>query len=188
MFCRIACLALGHLSTASSATAAPVCDPPDGAHAHRAGIARYPAQNIHGLLFQIQAARNLFFRQPEEAVQNLDSAITMAEDAIDAGRDTIQGLRSGPMAKGNIAELLRATSQELADTGTENSEPPAFELIEEGERQALSANTKNEICHITLEILRNAYRHARAHRVEAEIRYGEQMFSLEDSRRWQRYR
>ena len=102
----------------------------------------------------------------------------MAEDAIDAGRDTIQGLRSGPMAKGNIAELLRATSQELADTRTENSEPPAFELIEEGERQALSANTKNEICHITLEILRNAYRHARAHRVEAEIRYGEQMFRL----------
>jgi len=135
-------------------------------------------QNVHGLLFQIQAARNLFFRQPEEAVQNLDSAITMAEDAIDAGRDTIQGLRSGPMAKGNIAELLRATSQELADTRTENSEPPAFELIEEGERQALSANTKNEICHITLEILRNAYRHARAHRVEAEIRYGEQMFRL----------
>src|SRR5215469_16837552 len=96
-------------------------------------------QNVHGLLFQIQAARNLFFRQPEEAVQNLDSAITMAEDAIDAGRDTIEGLRSAPVAKGNLAELLRMTSQELADTGTEDSERPAFELIEEGERQVLSA-------------------------------------------------
>jgi signal transduction histidine kinase len=47
-------------------------------------------------------------------MKSLDDAITETEKALAESRDAIQGLRSEPIAKGNLAELLTATSQELA--------------------------------------------------------------------------
>jgi signal transduction histidine kinase len=66
----------------------------------------------------------------------------------------------------------------LAHTENANQRPPVFDLIEEGERQNLSQNTMNEVCRIALEILRNAYRHAQASRIETEVRYDEQMLRI----------
>jgi signal transduction histidine kinase/ligand-binding sensor domain-containing protein len=135
-------------------------------------------QTLHGLMFQFQAVRNLMPRKPDEAMRSLDDAIGETEKALAESRDAIQGLRSEPIAKGNLSELLMATTLELASSATPNHEPPAFELIEEGERRALSPTTKNEVCRIALEILRNAYRHAQAHRIEAEVRYGDHILRL----------
>jgi len=130
-------------------------------------------QTLHGLMFQFQAVRNLMPRRPDAAMRSLDDAISETEKALTESRDAIQGLRSEPIAKGNLAELLMASSRELANSGTANRETPVFELIEEGERQTLSPNSKNEVCRIALEILRNAYQHSHAQRIEAEIRYGD---------------
>jgi ligand-binding sensor domain-containing protein/signal transduction histidine kinase len=135
-------------------------------------------QSLHGLMFQFQAVRNLMPRKPEEAMQSLDEAISETEKALAESRDAIQGLRSEPIAKGNLAELLRSTSQELVASGSENEKPPVFDLIEEGERKPLSPASKNEICRIAFEILRNAFRHSHAHRIEAEIRYDAHMLRL----------
>jgi ligand-binding sensor domain-containing protein/signal transduction histidine kinase len=135
-------------------------------------------QTLHGLLFRFQAVRNLLPRRPDEAMKSLDSAIDDTERALAESRDTIQGLRSEPLAKGSLAELLIAASRELANSGSPVQEPPVFELIEEGDRKALSATTKNEVCRIALEILRNAYRHGRATQIEAEIRYDDQLLRV----------
>ena len=129
-------------------------------------------QTLHGLLFQFQAVRNLLPHRTDAAMKSLDDAINETEKALAESRDAIQGLRSEPLAKGNLAELLIATSRELAQTDA-TQRPPVFDLIEEGERQGLSPNTRNEVCRIALEILRNAYRHAQANRIETEVRYGE---------------
>jgi signal transduction histidine kinase len=134
-------------------------------------------QSLHGLMFQFQAVRNLLPRRPEDAMQSLDEAINETEKALAESRDAIQGLRSEPIAKGNLAELLIATSEELAASESSGHQP-AFELIEEGERRNLSPTTKNEVCRIALELLRNAYRHAHAHRIETEVRYGDDNLRL----------
>jgi len=134
-------------------------------------------QNFHGLMFQFQAARNLMRRRPDEAIQFLDDAIGETKKALAESREAIQELRSEPIAKGNLAELLMLTSRELADSDP-NERPPAFDLIEEGERQALSSTVSNEVCRIALELMRNAYQHAQAQRIEAEIRYGDPGFRL----------
>jgi signal transduction histidine kinase/ligand-binding sensor domain-containing protein len=131
-------------------------------------------QSLHGLLFQFQAVRNLLPRRPDEAMQSLDDAINETEKALSESRDAIQGLRSEAIAKGNLAELLVAASRELANSGTANQAPPVFDLIEEGGRSALCPAANNEVYRIALEILRNAYRHAHATRIEAEIRYDDQ--------------
>jgi len=135
-------------------------------------------QTLHGLLFRFQAVRNLLPRRPDEAMKSLDSAIDDTERALAESRDAIQGLRSEPLAKGSLAESLIAASRELANSVSAVEEPPVFELIEEGDRHTLSATTKNEVCRIALEIMRNAYRHARATRIEAEIRYDDQVLRL----------
>jgi signal transduction histidine kinase/ligand-binding sensor domain-containing protein len=130
-------------------------------------------QTLHGLLFQFQAVRNLLPRRTDEAMQSLDEAIHETEKALAESRDAIQGLRSEPIAKGNLAELLMATSRELAHSTNPSQQPPVFDLLEEGERHNLSPTAKNEVCRIALEILRNAYRHAQASRIETEVRHGD---------------
>jgi len=134
-------------------------------------------QNFHGLMFQFQAASTLMLRKPDEAKRSLDDAISETKKALSESREAIQGLRSEPIAKGNLAELLTCASRDLAKSNA-NGNAPAFDLIEEGDRRALSSGISGEISRIALELMRNAYQHAHAQRVEAEIRYGEDMLRL----------
>jgi len=135
-------------------------------------------QDFHGLMFQFQAGRNLIGRRPEEAIRSLDEALADTKKALATSRDAIQGLRSEPFAGGNLAQFLKTASQELAHSGDEDREPPKFDLIEEGEGLNLSQTIREEICRVALEILRNAYQHAQAHHIEAELRYGVETFRL----------
>jgi signal transduction histidine kinase/ligand-binding sensor domain-containing protein len=135
-------------------------------------------QSLHGLMFQFQAARNLMPRQPGEAMRSLDDAISDTKKALSESRDAIQGLRSEAITQGNLAELLTTGGQELAMSGAGYHETPVFHLVEEGERQTLSETTKNDVCRIALEILRNAFRHAHATRIEAEIRYDDEKLRI----------
>lgn len=134
-------------------------------------------QTFHGAMLQFQAARNLMSRRPEEALRSLDDAIGETKKALGESRQAIQDLRSEPIAQGNLAEFLMSICPELADSSA-NEHPPVFNLVEEGERQPLSSKVSSEICRIALELMRNAYRHARAQRIEAEVRYGDSMFRL----------
>jgi signal transduction histidine kinase/ligand-binding sensor domain-containing protein len=133
-------------------------------------------QTLHGLMFQFQAVRNLLPRRPDEATRSLDDAIEETERALAESRDAIQGLRSGAIAQENLVELLKITMQEL--TASADGKPQIFDLIEEGERRPLSATSKDEICRVAVEILRNAVRHSNATRIEAEIRHDKQILRL----------
>ena len=135
-------------------------------------------QTLHGLMFQFQAVRNLMPQRPDEGMRALDDAIGETEKALAESRDAIRGLRSELIDKSNLSELLMDTSQQLARSETSQHPSPAFDLIEEGERQTLSPIAKDEICRIAREILRNAYRHAEAHRIEVEVRYAGHMLRL----------
>ena len=127
-------------------------------------------------MFQFQAVRNLLPRRPDEATRSLDDAIEETERALAESRDAIQGLRSGAIAQDNLVELLKHTMQEL--TASADGKIPIFDLIEEGERRPLSAASKDEICRVAFEILRNAFRHSNATRIEAEIRHDKQILRL----------
>jgi signal transduction histidine kinase/ligand-binding sensor domain-containing protein len=135
-------------------------------------------QSFHGLLFRFQAARNMLPRRPEEAMQALDGAIERTEQAIAEGRGAIQGLRSEPSAHCDLEHLLTAMGQELAVSEDANLEPATFRVTVEGNRQALSPILQDEVYRIARELLRNASQHARARRIEAEIRYDDRLFRL----------
>jgi signal transduction histidine kinase/ligand-binding sensor domain-containing protein len=135
-------------------------------------------QTLHGLMFRFQAARNMFPRRPEEAMQALDGAIMRTEQAIEESRDAIKNLRSDRTTLTDLAESLTATGQELETSVDANGNPPSFRVIVEGERRALCPGIRDELYRIGCELLRNAFRHARARHIEAEIRYDAHVLRL----------
>ena len=128
-------------------------------------------QSFQASLIRMQAARNMFVRRSENAMQNLDAAINIAAAAVEEGRDAIQDLRAQPPNKGDLAELLTTAGQELAHSEEAPGNPPVFGVTVEGERRDLAPLIQDEVYRIARELLRNAFRHAQASRIQAEIRY-----------------
>ena len=135
-------------------------------------------QSVQGLMFSFQAARNLLPGRTEEAIRTLDGAIRKGDNAIAEGRDAIQGLRANPALESDLEHLLTAAGKELARSYSAEGEPPEFQVTAEGARQPLSPLLQDEVYRIAREILRNAFHHAHASRIETEIAYDRQFFRL----------
>jgi signal transduction histidine kinase len=129
-------------------------------------------------MFSFQGARNLLPDRTEEAMRTLDGAIHEGDEAIAEGRDAIQGLRANPALESNLEHLLTVAGKELARSSGEEMEPPAFRVMVEGARQPLAPLLQDEVYRIAREILRNAFHHAHASRIEAEIAYDRQFLRL----------
>jgi signal transduction histidine kinase len=134
-------------------------------------------QSFQGLMFSFQAARNLLPGRTEEAIRTLDSAIRGGDEAVAEGRDAIQNLRLGSDQR-RLEDLLTATGQELRDAQDGSSRPAVFQVIIEGQPRTLDPLLQDEIYRIAREVLRNAFQHACASRIEAAIHYDPNLFRL----------
>ena len=128
-------------------------------------------QRFQGSLFEVQAARNLFPRRPDDAMQTLDEAIRSADAAIAEGRDAILDLRSDSAARSDPAHLFASVGQELSGVAASNGGSPALCVTVEGPPRDLETVLQDELYRIGRELLRNAFRHSRAKKIEVEIRY-----------------
>lgn len=135
-------------------------------------------QSLHGLMFQFQAARNMLPARPQDATGALDVAINRTEQAIAESRNAIQGLRHEPTDQPDLAECLTAMAQDLTAKDANGIGAPAFRVIVEGERRALSSLLQVEVSQIASELVRNAFKHALAREIEAEIHYDDRLFRL----------
>ena len=130
-------------------------------------------QSLHGLMFEFQAARNMFRKRPEEALQALDGAIMGTERAITESQDAIENLRTAAKGGGDLLELVKMAGEDLVASQHSDDESPTFGLTVEGQPRVLNSTIHDEIYFITRELLRNAFRHAEAGRIEVEILYEE---------------
>ena len=128
-------------------------------------------QSFQGAAFQFQAARKLLLRNADNAMEVVDEAIHAAEEGITEGRTAIRDLRPEPAAQRNFPELLNATGRELAAAHELNGHSPSFSVIIEGEQQTMPPMLQDEVYRISREVIRNAFAHAVASRIEVEIRY-----------------
>ena len=138
-------------------------------------------QSFHGLMFQFQAVRNMLPRRPEEAIQALDSALERTEQAIVEGRDAIHGLRASTVATNELAQAVTALGKEMSHqvASPDSANGSArFHVVVEGKPRDLHPILRDEVYAIAREAVRNAFRHAQARNIEADITYNGSSFRL----------
>jgi signal transduction histidine kinase/streptogramin lyase len=134
-------------------------------------------QGFQGLMFRLQAVRDLLPARAADAIQILDTALDRADHAIAEGRLALEDLRGLPAVNNDLVETLTALRADL-DPRDDGRSAPTFRVLAEGGRQPLDPIIRDEIYRIAREALRNAYRHADADHIEAEINYGAAEFRL----------
>jgi signal transduction histidine kinase/ligand-binding sensor domain-containing protein len=134
-------------------------------------------QGFQGLMFRLQAVRDLLPGRASEAMQALDIALERGDKAIAEGRDTVSDLREPIMGDSDIAQALTALGEELA-LQSGNGSVPRVRVLLEGKQRELNPILRDEVYRIAREALRNAFRHARAQKIEAEITYSDSEFLL----------
>jgi signal transduction histidine kinase len=123
-------------------------------------------QSFQGSLLRFQSARDLLPAHAEKAVEALDGALDRADQAIIEGRDAIQNLRSSAIVSNELAQAITILAEELS------SGSAMFRMSVEGSPCDLHPIVRDDIHRIAREALRNAFRHAQADHIEAEVTYG----------------
>ena len=134
-------------------------------------------QSFQGLMLHFQTGIDLLPGRPAEARKTLEIAIDRGDQAIAEGRGAVQGLRASTVETNDLASAVRILGEELRAEGT-NQNSALFEMEVEGTPRNLHPILRDEVYRITCEALRNAFRHARAQRIEVEILYGERWLRL----------
>ena len=134
-------------------------------------------QGFQALILCVQTARNLLPSRPDQAVGVLDTALERGDRAIAEGRDTVQDLRSEGIVETDLGETLKKLAEEMVAIHP-SAEPPACRVLIEGRIRALEPSIRDEVYRIAREAIRNAFRHARAKLVEAEVNYDDRQLVL----------
>jgi signal transduction histidine kinase len=77
-----------------------------------------------------------------------------------------------------LVRLLEIQGEELAAVLLTDQKSPTFRVIVEGEPQKISPELHDEVYRIAREVMRNAFRHAGANKVEVELRYDKNQLRL----------
>jgi signal transduction histidine kinase/ligand-binding sensor domain-containing protein len=128
-------------------------------------------QSFHGLMLRLQAVEDLL--PAGRAKQELERTLERADQAIAEGRNAIYALRSAATTTNDLAQALRAVGDEVT-----SGVCPNFRLVVEGPARDLHPVLRDEVYRIAREALRNAFSHAQAHQIEAEIIYSERLLRL----------
>jgi signal transduction histidine kinase len=128
-------------------------------------------QSFHGLMLHLQTVSKLL---PEgKAKEQLEKTMDRADRAIAEGRSAVYDLRSSATTTNDLAEAVDAVGKELSSDSTS-----VFTLMVEGPTRDLHPIIRDEIYRISREALSNAFKHAHARHIEAEISYGPRAFKL----------
>jgi signal transduction histidine kinase len=142
--------------------------------AERARIARELhdtlLQSFQGLMLHFQAATDLLAEG--RAKEALEKALDRADRAILESRDAIQNLRSSAVSN-ELGEALIALGEEFGGNGS-----PGLRVSTEGTPRELHPTLRDDIYRIAREALRNAFVHAQAGKIEADITYGARLLRL----------
>jgi signal transduction histidine kinase len=132
-------------------------------------------QSFQGLILHFQAVNDqLPAGTPKEA---LERALDRADLAIIEGRDAIQNLRSSTTATNELGEAMAALGEEFGG-GRNGSSSPALRVSMEGTPRELHPILRDDVYRIAREALRNAFLHAQASKIEADITYDARLLRL----------
>ncbi len=122
---------------------------------------------------QIHVATDLLPGE-SKAKASLTRALDLMRQVIEEGRNTVRGLRSTRSTSMDLEEAFARIQDELTPgvgASGETPEPVDFRVITEGQRMPLHPVLRDEVYRIGREALVNAFRHARAKKIEIELNY-----------------
>lgn len=134
-------------------------------------------QSFQSVLPRLQAAIYQLPADPVNSRKTLEETVDIAAEAITEGRNAVQGLRMSTVEQNDLAMSIRTVGEELVSAES-NQSSPKFEVIVGGTSRNLHPILRDEVYRLSLEALRNAFRHAAAKNVEVEIRYDPKNFRL----------
>jgi signal transduction histidine kinase len=124
-------------------------------------------QGFQGLLLHLQVAQSMLPSRPGEARSAIEKVLDQGDQALSEARNAVQGLRTPVQVSDDLAQALGATGRELA-AGNDSVD---FQVMVEGKPRNLDPVFRDEAYRFAREALRNAFSHARAKNIEAEVTY-----------------
>ena len=131
-------------------------------------------QGFQGLLLHLQAAQRMLPARPEDAKRALEKVLDQGDQALAEARSAVRDLRASTAVDNDLAQALAATGKELDAQGN----AVQFRVIVEGKPRNLDPMLQHEVYRFAREALRNAFNHARARNIEAELTYEDLRFLL----------
>jgi signal transduction histidine kinase len=128
-------------------------------------------QSFQGLMLHLQVLDDLL--PPGIAKEKLGQTLERADEALTEGRDAVSDLRSSATTTNDLAQAVRTLCNELATV-----DGAAFALTVKGPSRDMHPIIRDELYRISREALRNAFSHARARHIEAELIYAERVFRI----------
>jgi signal transduction histidine kinase len=128
-------------------------------------------QGFQGLMLRLQAIDESL--PPGEVKDELKRTLDRGDQVVAESRKAVHDLRLSTVITNDLARAVRTMGDELSSAGS-----ATFALLVEGETRELHPIVRDEVYRIAREALRNAFNHARAGHIEAEITYAESLFRL----------
>jgi len=129
-------------------------------------------QGVEGLVLRFQAVANrISSREPVREL--LERALERADEVLEESRDRVMHLRAGAGDAGELTQALATAGERLALIY-----PVRFSASLEGVPRTLHPIAREEVEFIGREALGNAFRHARASSIEAEVTYGDSALKM----------
>lgn len=127
-------------------------------------------QSFQGVLMKFHTASDMLPERPGEAKKTLETSIAQVRQAMVEGRDAVQGLRSSTVVTNNLAHALNILAEDFCDAH-KGEVIPEWRVQVVGTTRDLPPLVRDDIYRIVAEALRNAFRHAKAKKIDVEIRY-----------------
>jgi signal transduction histidine kinase/ligand-binding sensor domain-containing protein len=134
-------------------------------------------QSFQGVVMKFSVATDLIARRPDEAQRQLEGILEQARDAIDEGRQAVQGLRSSTVVTNDLAAAITSLGEGFIAGETDRG-GPEFRVRIEGASRDLAPLVRDEVYRVTSEAIHNAFRHASATLIEVEIGYTQRQLRL----------
>jgi signal transduction histidine kinase len=113
-----------------------------------------------------------------KAKEALEKALDRADQAIVEGRDAIQNLRSSTTVANELGQAMASLGEEFGGARDGKGGSPTLRVSMEGTPRELHPILRDDIYRIAREALRNAFLHAQASKIEADITYDARLLRL----------
>ncbi|HKQ12874.1 MAG TPA: two-component regulator propeller domain-containing protein [Steroidobacteraceae bacterium] len=124
-------------------------------------------QGMQGLIWRFQAASDRIPRD-QPARQLMEQSLDRADKLLEESRDKVKDLRPAASDVADLAQALAAEGEHFAQLHSAK-----FRVSVQGTRRDLHPIVREEGFMIGREAMANAFRHAQAADIEAEVTYGE---------------